>query len=88
MTVEEEMKLRERIHAASEIQDKIRITENLRDLIHDSRAHAGVSMCIEVDDGKHSYCLHGEDIFEDLNNSVYMILCARVTRLQRQYNNL
>ena len=88
MTIEEEMKLKERLHTASEIQDKIIAAENLMDLIQDNMSHSGVHMCIEVDDGKHSYCLHGEDIFEDLNNSMYMILCARKMRLQRQYNNL
>ena len=80
MTVEEQREIQKRLCAAGEIEKKITRTENLQDIIKDS-INGKAILAIEVDDGKHSYCLSGEDVFDDLKYPILCLLQMRIDSL-------
>lgn len=87
MTVEEKLAIQKRLCAAGEIEEKITRTENLQDRIKDS-INGKASLSIEVDDGKHSYCLSGEDIFDELKYPILCLLQMRIDRLNKELKRI
>ena len=87
MTDAELFEMKKRLYAAGEIEEKITRTENLQDIIKDS-INGKASLAIEVDDGKHSYCLDGEDVFDDLKYPILCLLQMRIDNLKKQFKKI
>ena len=87
MTDAELFEMKKRLYKAGEINGKIATTENLMGVIRDNIGSKS-SMAIEVDSENVSYCLNGEDIFDDLKYPIMSLLQMRIDNLKKQLKKI
>lgn len=87
MTDAELFEMKKRLYKAGEINGKIATTENLMGVIRDNIGSKS-SMAIEVDSENVSYCLSGEDIFDDLKYPIMSLLQMRIDNLKKQFKKI
>lgn len=88
MDILEQMQLEKRLNAAKQIKKKIIDIERLEGLLARNINNSNACMAIEVDDSKHSVCLHGQEVFNDFKHLVVAALRTKHDELAKEYSKI